>query len=222
MTGRLLLQRGLEGLGLTGISEPAATDLLWLLEELQRWNRHHNLTAIVDQPSAIEKHLLDSLTLLRLLTGTERLLDIGSGAGFPGLPLKIVRPGLELVSIDGVAKKIRFQNHVIRQLGLTGVSASACRIEDLARDRESTGTFAVIVFRALGRLERFVPLALPCLADQGRFLVMKGPEGRDELEAAEPLLRELGLGCLQLHELTLPGTGSARTILEIGRNSIQI
>jgi 16S rRNA (guanine527-N7)-methyltransferase len=222
MTGRLLLEQGLTELGLAKISEPVAMNLLWLLAELQRWNQHHNLTAIVDLPSAIEKHLLDSLTLLPFLAGDERLLDIGSGAGFPGLPLKIVQPGLELVSIDGVAKKIRFQCHVIRQLKMTGARAIACRIEDVAKDPESAGSFDVIVFRALGRLEQFVPLAHPCLSARGRFLLMKGPEGRDELESSESLLRELGLRCLHVHEFSLPGTGSLRTILELDRNSIQI
>jgi 16S rRNA (guanine527-N7)-methyltransferase len=219
---RMLLQQGLNELGLTGVTEPAVTNLLWYLEELQRWNRHHNLTAITDLPTAIEKHLLDSLTLLPLLSGDEKLLDIGSGAGFPGLPLKIVRSGLELVSIDGVAKKIRFQCHVIRQLKLSGVRATACRIEDLAKDQEFVGYFDVIVFRALGRLEQFVPLALPCLSERGRFLLMKGPEGREELVAAEPLLRDQGLSCLQLLEFTLPGTGSRRTILELGRKITQM
>jgi len=217
--GLPLLKQGLAALGLTEISDAACADLLWYLEELRRWNRHHNLTAIDDLAAGIEKHLLDSLTLLPFLSGSERLLDIGSGAGLPGLIVKIARPELDLLSIDGVAKKIRFQRHVIRQLGLHKAQASALRIEALVTDPVYSGSFDVIVFRALGSLERFVPLALPCLAPPGRFLLMKGPEGVAELAAAEDRLTECGLRCLRQQELTLPGSGARRLILELGRPS---
>jgi len=217
-----LLEHGLKQLEVTGVTDRSAADLMRFLEELLRWNRHHNLTAINDLTSGIEKHLLDSLTLLPHLVGVERLLDIGSGAGLPGLPLKIVRPGLDVVSIDGVAKKISFQRHIIRRFGLARTRAFACRIEQLAEDPEFVGAFNVIVFRALGALQRFIPLALPCLAEHGRFLVMKGPEGGAELKESEALLRQLGLSCQQTHELALPGSGARRTILEIGRHFAQI
>jgi len=213
-----LLRHGLQALGLAEVSDQACANLLWYLEELRRWNRHHNLTAIDDISSGIEKHLLDSLTLLPHLTGRERLLDIGSGAGLPGLPLKIARPELDLLSIDGVAKKIRFQRHVIRQLGLRMARASAQRIEELSVDQDAAGAFDVIVFRALGGLERFVPLALPCLAERGRFVLMKGPEGLTELAAADSRLRALGLSCLGQQELALPQSGARRLIIELGRS----
>ena len=217
--GLELLQGELSAFGQTDISDAACADLLWYLEELRRWNRHHNLTAIDDLAAGIEKHLLDSLTLLPFLSGSERVLDIGSGAGLPGLVLKIVRPGLDLVSIDGVAKKIRFQRHVIRQLGLCKAQARAVRIETLVTDPAYAGNFDVIVFRALGALEQFVPLALPCLASRGRFLLMKGPEGAAELAAAESRLRECGLACTRQQELTLPESGAQRMIVELGRTS---
>lgn len=220
--GLLQLQQGIKELGLARISDPIASDLLWFLEELQRWNRHHNLTAIDGLSSGIEKHLLDSLTLIPLLSGNERLLDVGSGAGLPGLPLKIVLPGLELLSIDSVAKKVRFQRHVIRTLGLHKARAVACRIETLAENAEHAEVFDVVVFRALGRLVDFVPLVLPCLARQGRLILMKGPEGPAELATAEPMLRELGLNRLEWHELFLPGTGAKRTLLVLSRESCKV
>jgi len=216
---QLLLRHGLQELGLAEIPGQACDDLLWFLEELQRWNRHHNLTAIDDIPSGVEKHLIDSLTLLPYLDGSERLLDIGSGAGLPGLPLKIARPELDLLSIDRVAKKIRFQRHVIRQLGLKKALAIALRIEELAADPEYAGCFDVIVFRALGGLERFVPLALPCLAERGRFILMKGPEGLAELATAGSHLLASGLSCLRQQELVLPKSGARRLIIELGRSS---
>src|SRR5512133_1632453 len=107
--------------------------LLRYLDELLHWNRSINLTAIANREEAIEKHLVDALTVLPWLGPAARLLDLGSGAGLPGLALKIARPGLQLTSVDAVAKKITFQRHVIRLLGLTGVEALHGRLEELAQ-----------------------------------------------------------------------------------------
>lgn len=214
---RDLLKKGVAALGLEPLSEAVLDTLLDYLSELQRWNRHHNLTAISDPREGVEKHLLDSLTLLPLLRGDESLLDIGSGAGLPGLILKLALPELRLLSIDGVAKKISFQRHLIRRFGLTGARAEAWRIEELAANAENAGAFDTIVFRALGSLDKFVPLALPCLAENGRFLLMKGPEGRGELQAALPLLEQCGLQGRVCHELCLPQSGARRLLLELRR-----
>lgn len=214
---RDLLKNGMAALGIEPLPEAVLERLLDYLGELQRWNKHHNLTAIADPREGVEKHLLDSLTLLPLLRGDESLLDIGSGAGLPGLILKLALPDLQLLSIDGVAKKISFQRHVIRRFGLSGARAEAWRLEELTANAEHAGAFDTIVFRALGSLEKFVPLALPCLAESGRFLLMKGPEGRDELQAAAPLLVQCGLRGQVCRELRLPQSGAQRLLLELRR-----
>lgn len=214
---RDLLKNGLAALGLEPMPEAVLDKLLDYLSELRRWNKHHNLTAISDPSEGVEKHLLDSLTLLPLLEGAESLLDIGSGAGLPGLILKLALPELQLLSIDGVAKKISFQRHIIRRFGLTAARAEAWRIEELAAKAEYARAFDTIVFRALGSLEKFVPLALPCLAENGRFLLMKGPEGRDELRSAAQLLEHCRLQGRVCHELQLPLSGAERLLLELRR-----
>jgi 16S rRNA (guanine527-N7)-methyltransferase len=139
----------------------AAGQMLQLLDELLRWNRTYNLTAITDPAEGIEKHLTDSLTLLPLLTGEERLLDIGSGGGFPGLPLKIARPALSVVSVDAVAKKIAFQRHAARLLGLQDFVPLHMRAEKLPDLLEYASGFDIVVSRAFAALPSLLPWPCP-------------------------------------------------------------
>lgn len=216
MQGAPLLLEMLERLSI-----PVATvdvpRLLQLVDELLRWNRHHNLTAITDPAEAIEKHLVDSLTLRPLLTGGERLLDLGSGGGFPGLPLKIVCPELLVVSVDAVAKKIAFQRHVVRMLGLRGFEPLHIRAEALADRPPYASGFDLVVSRAFAALPSFAALALPCLRPGGRVVAMKGAEGERELEEAAAALAELGLARTALQTLRLPTSGALRTLLVFQR-----
>lgn len=195
----------------------ASEPLLRLLNELLRWNRTHNLTAITDPAEGVEKHLVDSLTLLPLLEGGERLLDLGSGGGFPGLPLKVARPDLRVVSVDAVAKKIAFQRHAVRLLGLCGFEPLHERAEALPRRPGFAGGFDVVVSRAFTALDAFARLALPCLAPEGRIIAMKGAEGEAELAQAQPALAALGLACTDLRRLTLPASGAGRTLIVLRR-----
>jgi len=199
------------------VSADVPAKLLRLLDELLRWNRTYNLTAIADPVEGIEKHLVDSLTLLPLLTGDERLLDLGSGGGFPGLPLKIARPGLSIVSVDSVAKKINFQRHAVRLLGLRGFEPLHARAESLSEFPGYSGGFDVVVSRAFASLPVFASLALPCLQPRGRILAMKGAEGERELMEAESELASYGLFCTDLQQLRLPASGALRCLLVLRR-----
>ena len=105
------------------LTDKQSEQLIVFLDELLCWNKKINLTAIVDRRDAIEKHLIDSLTLARWVGETGRLLDIGSGAGLPGIPLKIAIPTIDVTMVDSVQKKILFQRHVCRVLGLTGMTS---------------------------------------------------------------------------------------------------
>lgn len=199
------------------LEAPVLERLAWLAAELLRWNRTHNLTAITDPDEVNEKHLADSLTLLPLLAGTGRLLDLGSGAGFPALPLKIACPELEVVSIDAVGKKIAFQRHVARVLHLSGFTAMHIRAEEFAGSASCRAGFAVITARALGSLPLLARLADPCLAPAGRLIAMKGAEAEAELAAARAELATLGYVCTARHRLRLPVSGAERTLLVLER-----
>lgn len=195
------------------LDRQALTQLEWLGQELLRWNRTHNLTAITDPAEVAEKHLADSLTLLPLLGGAKRLLDLGSGAGFPALPLKIACPALEIVSVDAVGKKIAFQRHVVRTLQLTGFTAVHGRAEDLPGSSACGPGFDIVTARALGSLPLLVRLAAPCLAVEGRLLAMKGAEGAAELAAAQTELASLGFICTGQRPVRLPASGAERCLI---------
>ena len=208
----------LKALGIA-MDAPALEQLEWLGSELLRWNRTHNLTAITDPREVREKHLVDSLTLLPLLTGAQRLLDLGSGPGFPALPLKIARPALEIVSVDAVGKKIAFQRHVARTLGFTGFTAVHGRAEELPGHAACAAGFDVVTARALGSLPLLARLAGPCLAPGGRLIAMKGAEGAAELATAREELAALGFVCAERRELRLPLSGAERCLLVLKRPS---
>jgi 16S rRNA (guanine527-N7)-methyltransferase len=217
MDSKALLTGQLRQLSLH-VPASASGHMLQLLDELLRWNRTHNLTAITDPAEGIEKHLTDSLTLLPLLTGEERLLDIGSGGGFPGLPLKIARPALSVVSVDAVAKKIAFQRHAARLLGLQDFVPLHMRAEKLPNLPAYASGFDVVVSRAFAALPVFASLALPCLKPEGRIVAMKGAEGARELAEAEGELAKLGLVCTELRRLQLPASGAVRCLLVLTRH----
>jgi 16S rRNA (guanine527-N7)-methyltransferase len=184
-----------------------------LVDELLRWNPRRNLTAITDRDEVVEKHLVDSLSLLPFARQSSRLLDIGSGAGFPALPLKIVCPELEVVSVDAVGKKIDFQRHVARTLNLKNFTALHARVETLSEYRNS---FDLVTARALCPLGDLVTLAEPFLACGGRLVAMKGPEGSRELSDQQESLRAAGWSVV-LHRLTLPLSGAERCLVELSR-----
>ncbi|MDX9708107.1 MAG: 16S rRNA (guanine(527)-N(7))-methyltransferase RsmG [Trichloromonas sp.] len=207
-----LLQRCLDELNLE-FSTEVCERLLWLGEELLRWNKKVNLTSICLLEEVVVKHLADSLTVVPLLQSDERLLDVGSGGGFPGLPLAIVDPARDVVTVDAVGKKIHFQRHVVRRLGLDHCLPLHLRMEDLPRWSDFDGGFDVILSRAFASIRDFARLAHPCLSREGRLLAMKGPEGDRELRMDEKFLRELGLEFEALHRFSLPLAAGERQIL---------
>ena len=182
-----------------------------MVEELLRWKPRRNLTAITDRDEVLEKHLVDSLTLLPFARQSTRLLDIGSGAGFPALPLKIVCPELEVVSVDAVGKKIDFQRHVVRTLGLQGFTALHARIETLT---DYHAGFDLVTARALCSLVDLVALAEPFLAPGGRLVAMIGPEGSREFSEQQEPLKQAGWSAV-LHRLNLPLSGAERCLIEL-------
>ncbi|MBN1548898.1 MAG: 16S rRNA (guanine(527)-N(7))-methyltransferase RsmG [Syntrophaceae bacterium] len=188
-------------------------NLLWLGEELLRWNRKVNLTSISNPQEVIVKHLVDSLSVLPLLGPEERLLDVGSGGGFPGLPLAIVDPGREIVTVDAVGKKIDFQRHVVRRIKLDHCQPLHRRIEDIPRWSDFGSGFDVVISRAFASLADFAAHAFPCLKQGGRMIAMKGPEGEYELSAHKKGWQEYGLEFVDMYRLNLPVSMGERQLL---------
>ena len=142
---------------------------------LLEWNRKFNLTAITDPGEMAVKHVLDALAPVAHIPNQGHLLDIGTGGGFPGIPLKVLRPDQNMTLIDASRKKINFIKHVIRQLQLERIQALHARAEDLAGQSGGCKRFHVIVCRALGSLEDILRLAAPLILPGGRLVALKGP-----------------------------------------------
>ena len=183
------------------------------LDELLKWNRKINLTSITDIDQCWEKHIVDSLLATCFVDHSDRILDIGSGAGFPSIPLSIVYDGLRVDSVDSVTKKIRFQRHCSRHLGLGEFNAHASRIETL--HDELSGQFDVVVSRAFTSLDNFVEIAVPFLKSKGRIVAMKGAAAESELQLAQGTLDKFGLEIAGKKDIVLARSKSKRVLLEI-------
>jgi len=209
-----LLKKGAGELGIE--LTPAQLNALDLFaEELKKWNRKINLTAITDDEGIAVKHLVDSLSLLKVVGGGGRLLDIGSGGGFPGIPVKLVQPDLEIVSVDAVVKKISFQKQAVRLLHLVGFNAMHVRAETLATDYAAS--FDWVVSRAFSDIPSFVEMALPVLKGDGRIVAMKGKNAAEEVAAAESELDKLGAKVESVHDFELPCSGDARSLVVLAK-----
>lgn len=213
-TGIRLLAQGSREMGIA-LDQEQLRKFTLLLDELQKWNRKINLTAVRDEQGIVIKHFIDSLSLVKYLPLEGTLLDMGSGAGFPSIPLKICLPQLKIVSVDAVEKKILFQRQAARLLGLQQFVALHERIETLPPFYE--GHFDVITSRAFSEVTRFARLAVPLLADGGILLAMKGGRGAEETAAAAGYLADLKLSVTELKHFALPIGGDERTIVVMRR-----
>lgn len=177
-------------------------ELLRLLDELERWNRSFNLTSIRDRGGMLTHHLLDSLSIRPFLAG-HTIADVGTGAGFPGLPLAIVEPARRFTLIDSNNKKIRFVAHVARTLGLGNVEPLHGRVEDLAPAQP----FDTVVARAFAPLPRMLESIRPICGPSTRVVAMKSVQLDEELRAvAAPWRVEA------VHDLDVPGIDAVRTL----------
>jgi 16S rRNA (guanine527-N7)-methyltransferase len=151
-------------------------------KELLHWNKTINLTTIIDPYQVAVKHFVDSLAPAKLIPPGVALLDIGSGGGFPGIPLKVAIPSLAVTLIDASRKKVNFLKHVIRTLKLEGIEALCIRAEDLVAEPAHRKCFDFITSRALTDLKSFIRQALPLLASTGEIIALKGKVDPTEVE----------------------------------------
>lgn len=207
MTASERLVQDAATLGVTLTSEDAAR-LLTLTEELARWNRSYNLTAISSPAAMVTHHLLDSLAVNTDLVGT-RIADAGTGAGFPGLPLAVCNPQRHFTLIDSTAKKVRFVAHAVSLLELTNVSAVHGRVESL----QFTTPFDTVLARAFAAIPELLEKVTPLCGPRTRVLAMKGRWPEKELAALEPPWR-----VVSSRKLTIPGLDAARCVIVLARS----
>lgn len=201
------LLEGARTLGIELTDEQAAC-LVTHLDLLDEWNARMNLTAIRDRPSQITKHLLDSLSVRPYLRGP-RIADVGSGAGFPGIPLAIVEPGRHFALVESTGKKCRFLEHVRDTLRLTNVEI----VQSRAESYEPRARFDTVLARAVGPVAGLVKVAGRLVAGGGRLLAMKGRYPEDEVAA-----RLNGWKVAAVHRLVVPGLEEERHVVELCRS----
>jgi len=201
------LESGLARLPGAGLDPGQRSKLLDFLDILQRWNRTYNLTAVRDPIEMVSRHLLDSLSVLPWVSGS-RMLDAGSGAGLPGVPLAIARQELEVVLLDSAGKKIRFLNQVVRELKLPNAHPEQSRLETYDPD----AGFDIIISRAFSSLSAFVGAARH-LAGGARLLAMKGRYPAAELDDLPGWVQ-----VQSVEELSVPGLHEARHLVIMSIN----
>lgn len=209
-TAEQLLADGVVDLELS-VSARAQRDMIAYLRELETWNASYNLTAIRAPVEMVVKHLLDSLAVLPYLGEAKHLLDVGTGAGLPGIPLAICLPRLEVTLLDSNGKKAAFLRHCVRSLGLKNVQVVQGRVEAHVPAKG----FDVVISRAYAALDDFIATAGHCCADDGRVLAMMGA-------APDAALLEnvQGFNCQNVAALPIPGLGAERHLAILARGLI--
>ena len=211
-----ILRRGANEIWGLNLSETQIVQFGRYAEMLVEWNATRmNLTRLVSPRDIAVKHFLDSLALLTVLNPPPgaRVLDVGTGAGLPGLALKIARPDLSVTLLDSTAKKLTFCRAVADDLGLTSVETVHARAEEAARRPELAGRFDLVVARAVAPLATLLPWLAPFAASKGQIAALKGVSVAGEMDAARPVARRLGL-TLEL-PLSVPLPEAEETIIRL-------
>ncbi len=182
--------------------------------ELLLWNQRINLVSEKSSREIVIRHFLDSLTVAPCIENPDGLLiDIGSGAGFPGIPLAIALPGLQVMLVEASRKKSSFLSHIIRTLQLEEVTVIRERVETLIGEKALAGTFDTVLSRAAFKLPELIRMAAFFLKPTGALIAMKGPDPREEMEDAETSLKVVGMAVTSCRDVRLPGTDLSRKII---------
>lgn len=182
---------------------------------LIEWNEKINLTAITEPKEIIIKHFVDSLTISKNIKAGARVIDVGTGAGFPGIPLKIYRDDIEIVLLDSLNKRINFLNDVIEKISLTKISTVHGRAEELGHNKKYREKFDVSTSRAVANMATLSEYLIPFVKINGIVIMMKGSEVNQEIEESKKAINILGSSVTNTEEFNLPNTEIKRNIILI-------
>jgi 16S rRNA (guanine527-N7)-methyltransferase len=197
-----LLREKAAQLSLT-LSEETVTQFATFIQEIQRWSYIVNLLSQTDPETLIRKHILDSLALFPWIPPGSRVLDLGSGAGFPGLPLAIIAPGINVTLLEARRKRANFLKESIRKLGLHNAKVYEGRAEELSQEKDMQAAFDIVMTRATWNISLFLTLASPFLRPNGVAITMKGPKLQQELEEMRGKIGSLGFSHTNTKSYTL-------------------
>ena len=186
---------------------------------LLEWNEKINLTAITDEDEIIVKHFIDSCSIQKYLKDNDKIIDIGTGAGFPGIPLKIINDSFDITLVDSLNKRVNFLNEVIKNLNLQKISTIHSRAEELGRIKEYREMYDVATSRAVANLSTLLEYLMPFVKVGGKCICMKGPNIEEELKNAEKAIKELGGELEKVDNFLLPNSNIERNVIIIKKIS---
>lgn len=182
---------------------------------LTEWNKVMNLTAITEPKEIIIKHFVDSLTVLDKIKDENSIIDVGTGAGFPGIPIKIACPDIKVILLDSLNKRINFLNEVIKELNLENIETFHGRAEDYGRDKNHREKYDVAIARAVAPLNILLEYLMPFVKVNGKCICMKGVKAEEEIENSKRSVRLLGGDKIIVDDFSIPNTDIERSIITI-------
>lgn len=186
---------------------------------LIEWNAKINLTTIIEPNEIIQKHFIDSLTIEKFIENNSKVIDVGTGAGFPGIPLKIVNNSLNITLLDSLNKRISFLHQLIQKIDLNGVNTIHGRVEDIANNTQYRETFEIATSRAVASLNVLLEYLLPLVKVGGKCICMKGSNIEEELNNSKKALKLLGGKIEKIEELVLPNSYIKRNIIIVTKET---
>jgi len=209
---KISIENKLNNLSIT-LSNEQTEKLYKYMNMLLKWNEKMNLTAIIEEEEVITKHFVDSLTILKHIREDDKVIDVGTGAGFPGIPVKILNETINCVLLDSLNKRIIFLDEAINELELDDIKTIHARAEELGEKREHREQYDVVVARAVAPLNILLEYISPYAKVGGICICMKGPHIDDELKQSQRAINMLGLKLETIETFELPETDMTRNII---------